>query len=58
MFFIYSEFKEGEVSLLLTSKALIENIKKQAQFQPSFMHIDATHKLIDLCQYSLSALKR
>jgi len=48
MFFIYSEFKECEVSLLLTSKALIENIKKQAQFQPSFMHIDATHKLIDL----------
>ena len=48
MFFIYSDFKEGEVSILFSSKALFENLRKQAQFQPSFMHIDATHKLIDL----------
>lgn len=47
-FFIYSQFEKGEISVLFSSKALIENIIKQCQYQPSFIHLDATYKLIDL----------
>ena len=48
LFFIHSQFEKGEVSVLFSSKALIENLIKQSQQQPSFLHIDATYKLIDL----------
>ncbi len=48
LFFIYSHFDMDSVSLLFTSKALIENTIKQANIQPSFIHIDSTFKLIDL----------
>ena len=47
-FFIYSQFEKGEISVLFSSRALIENIIKQCQHQPSFIHLDATYKLIDL----------
>jgi hypothetical protein len=48
MCFIYSNFEEGEVSVLFSSKTLIQNIIKQQEFQPSFIHLDSTYKLIDL----------
>lgn len=48
MFFIYSNLKDGEVSILFSSKALIENLLKQQTLQPSFIHVDATYKLTDL----------
>ena len=48
MFFIYSSFVKSEVSVLFSSKALIENVIKQSQQQPSFIHLDGTYKLIDL----------
>jgi len=48
MFLIYSEFSKGEVTVLFTSKALLENVIKQSEKQPSFLHLDGTYKLIDL----------
>ena len=48
LFFIYSHFDLENVSLLFTSKALIENTIKQTTYQPCFIHLDATFKLIDL----------
>ena len=48
LFFISSQFDLNDVSLLFSSKALIENTIKQANLQPSFIHIDVTFKLIDL----------
>jgi len=48
MFFIYSHIENGEVALLFSAKSLLENLFKQQQLQPSFIHIDATFKLIDL----------
>jgi len=47
-FYIYSQFEKGEISVIFSSKALIENIIKQCLYQPSFIHLDATYKLIDL----------
>jgi len=48
LFFIYSHIENGEISLLFSAKALIENLLKQQQLQPSFIHLDTTFKLIDL----------
>ena len=47
LFFIHSQFEKGEVSVLFSWEALIENIIKQNQQQPFFLHIDATYRLID-----------
>ena len=38
IFFIYSQFEKGEISVLFSTKALIENLIKQCQHQPSFIH--------------------
>jgi len=47
-FFIYSHFQEGTVSILFSSKNLLNNYTKQSQILPPFIHIDSTFKLIDL----------
>jgi len=47
-FVIYSKCEEGELSVLLSTRALIKNLIKQSQIQESFIHLDATYKLIDL----------
>lgn len=48
LFYIYSNLESDDISLIFTSKALLENITKQSAVQPSFIHIDGTFKLIDL----------
>ena len=48
MFFIFSCFQSDEVSILFSTRALINNLIKQSQLQPSFIHIDGPFKLIDL----------
>ena len=48
MFIIFSEFKMSKVSILFSTRALVTNLMRQNQFQDSFIHIDATYKLIDL----------
>ena len=48
MFFISSEFKDRGISLLFSSKVLLGSFIKQSNIQPSFIHLDATFKLIDL----------
>ena len=47
-FVIYSKCEEGELSVLLSTRALIKNLIKQSQIQESFIHLDGTYKLIDL----------
>jgi len=48
IFFIYSNIENKEESLLFNAKSLLENAIKQQQYQPSFVHLDATYKLVDL----------
>jgi len=48
MFFIYSDFREGQVALFFSSKALLKNFIKQSNLQPIFLHLDCTFKLIAL----------
>jgi len=48
LFYIHSEFKNGEVSLLFSSKALLKNLIKPSNVQSMFVHIDCTFKLVDL----------
>ncbi len=48
MFYIYSSFQSGDVSILFSTPMLIKNLIKQAQLQPAFIHLDGTYKLIDL----------
>lgn len=47
-FIIYYKCEDGELSVLLSTKALIKNLINQAKLQPSFIHLDGTYKLIDL----------
>lgn len=48
LFFIDPEFENNKISILFTTRALVNNLLKQGQFQPSFIHLDSTYKLIDL----------
>ena len=47
-FFIYSSFNNGEISIMFSTRNLIQNLINQAQNFPSFIHLDSTFKLIDL----------
>jgi len=38
--FIESKISEDEVSILFSTKALINNLIEQSKLQPSFIHID------------------
>ena len=48
MFCIFYKCQEGELSVLLSTPAMIKNLQKQSQTQASLIHLDATYKLIDL----------
>jgi len=48
LFFIEAEFEKDKVSILFSNRALLNNLIKQNQMEPSLIHIDATYKLIDI----------
>jgi len=48
MFCIFYKCQDGEVSVLLSTPAMIKNLLKQSQMQDCLIHLDATYKLIDL----------
>ena len=49
LFFISSQFENEKVSILFSTRTLVNNLLKQTlSQQPPFIHLDSTFKLIDL----------